>query len=296
MKRVNLLAIVAISFSLITFVACTNSDEFTGSDAAIAATASDEAHASGVSDQIISTADEYVNASELNGYQQVNEQQKVSNISTTDTVIVTIDKTGLTVFPKKICIDFGTTGFTDKRGNVLKGKLYITVSNRMTIAGSTRTFSFSNFFVNDNSVKGSKTVTFMGLKGSSDSVSSVGYPTWSIVAKDTITRTDGTVVTWNSNRTRSRISNNGTILNYSNDSYAINGSSNGVNAKGVAFTMEIDAAKPLIIVGGWKYFVSGAVLISTEKRTALMDYGDGTKDNKATVTIDGVTKDITLKR
>ncbi|MEI7503208.1 MAG: hypothetical protein WCJ61_07980 [Paludibacter sp.] len=296
MKKVNLLAMFAISFSLISFVACKSSDEFTGTDASIAATASDEAQASSVSDQIISAADDYVNAAELNSYQQVSTSQRVSSVSTADSVIVTIDKTGLTVFPKKITIDFGTTGYTDKRGNVLKGKLYITVSNKMTIAGSSRTFSFSNFFVNDNSVKGSKTVTFLGLKGSADSVSSVGYPSWSVVAKDTISRTDGTVVTWNSNRTRTRISNNGTPNVYWDDTYAITGSSNGVNAKGVAYTMEIDAAKPLTIIGGWKYFVSGAVIITTEKRTALMDYGNGAKDALATVTINGVTKEITLKK
>ena len=288
MKKVNLLAIFAISCSLISFVACTKSDEFTGTDASIAATASDEAQASSVSDQIISTADDYVNASDLTGFQKVSSSQEISGIATADSVIVTIDKTGITVFPKIITIDFGTTGYTDKRGNVLKGILTINVSNRMTIAGSTRKFEFTNFYVNDNSVKGSKTVTFNGEVA--------GIPSWSIVAKDTIKRTDGTVVTWNSNRTRSRISNNGTQYIYWDDTYTITGGSNGVNAKGVAYTMEIDAAKPLTIVGGWKYFVSGAVLISTEKRTALLDYGNGTKDALATVTINGVTKEITLKK
>ncbi|MEI8084732.1 MAG: hypothetical protein WCG93_00820 [Paludibacter sp.] len=288
MKKVNLLAIFAISFSLVSFVSCKSSDEFTGTDASIAETASDEAQASTVNDQVISTVDDYVNASELSGYQQVSASQRVSGVTAADSVIVTIDKTGLTVFPKKITIDFGTTGFTDKRGNVLKGKLYITVSNRMIIAGSTRTFQFSNFFVNDNSVKGFKVVTFNG--------ETAGNPNWSIVAKDTITRTDGTIVTWNSSRTRTRISNNSTPLIYWDDTYAISGNSNGVNAKGVAYTMEIDAAKPLTIIGGWKYFVSGAVVITTEKRTALLDYGNGTKDAIATVTINGVTKEITLKK
>jgi hypothetical protein len=288
MKKVNVLAMIAISFSLISFVACTKTDEFSGTDASIAETATDEAQASSVNDQVISTADDYVNASDLTGFQKVSASQEISGVTTADSVIVTIDKTGLTVFPKKITIDFGTTGFTDKRGNVLKGILTINVSNRMTIAGSTRKFEFTNFYVNDNLIKGSKTVTFNGEVS--------GIPSWSIAAKDTITRTDGTVVTWNSNRTRSRINNNGTPLIYWDDTYAISGSSNGVNAKGVAYTMEIDAAKPLTIIGGWKYFVSGAVIITTEKRTALLDYGNGTKDAIATVTINGVTKEITLKK
>jgi len=268
-------------------MACT-ADQTVGTDASVTSTALDEAQASNLNDQVISTVDDYVNTSDANGFAKVSSAQKVNSITATDTVIVTIDKTGLTVFPKKISVDFGTTGYTDKRGNVLKGKIYITVSNRMTIAGSTRQILFSNFYVNDNLVKGTKTVTYNGITDSK--------PSWSIVARDTITRVDGTTVIWNSDRTRTRIDDNGTPLVYWDDSYAISGSSNGINAKGLAYTMTIDATKPLVTVGGWKYFVSGAVLITTEKRTALLDYGDGTKDAKATITINGVTKDINLKK
>ena len=287
MKKVNVLALIAISFSLVNFVSCKDSDEFSGSNASVAVTTSDEAQASSVNDQVISAADDYVNSFDASGFQQKSEQQRMSELSVADSVLITIDKPGATGFPKVVTVDFGA-GYTDKRGNVLKGKLYIAISNRMSFAGSTRTFQFVNFFVNENSVKGSKTVTYNG--------DLAGKPSWSIVAKDTITRTDGTVVTWNSNRTRTRINNNGTDLIYWDDMYAITGSSNGINAKGVAYTMEIDATKPLTIVGGWKYFVSGAVVITTEKRTALLDYGSGTKDAVATVTINGVTKEITLKK
>jgi len=287
MKRVNLFAIMAISFSLTSFVACT-SDEFTGTDASLSATASDEAQASNVNDQVISVADDYANAVDVNGYSQPSAIKGEMGMSTVDSVIIQIDKPGLTVFPKKMSIDFGTTGFTDKRGNVLKGKIYLTISNRMSVTGSYRKVEYSNFFINDNAVKGSKTVTYNGDPGSK--------PTWSIVAKDTIIRTDGTTVIWNSERTRTRTSNNGTPLIYWDDIYTITGSSSGINAKGVAYTMQIDATKPLTTVGGFKFFVSGAVLITSDKRTALLDYGDGTKDAKATVTINGVTKTINLRK
>jgi len=296
MKRVNLVAMLAVSFSLTSFVACT-SEAFTGTDASLSTTAIDEAQAATVNDQVISVADDYANAFDANGFVQKSASQAVIGVTSADTVIVTVDKPGTTVFPKKMSIDFGTTGFTDKRGNVLKGKIYLTISNRMTIAGSTRKMEYSNFFINDNSVKGLKTVTYLGLTGlPSNPASSVGYPSWSIVASDTIVRTDGTTVIWNSNRTRTRSDNNGTPLIYWDDVYSITGSSSGINAKGVAYTMQIDATKPLTTVGGWKFFVSGAVLITSEKRTALLDYGDGTKDAKATVTINGVTKTINLRK
>jgi hypothetical protein len=287
MKRTNLLAILAVSFSLTSFVSCT-SEDFTGTDATLSATASDEAQASNVNDQVISVADDYANASDANGFSQPSAVLGMMGVSTADTVIVTVDKPGVTVFPKKMSIDFGTTGFTDKRGDVLKGKIYLTISNRMTIAGSYRKVQYANFSINDNVLKGSKTVTYNGETG--------GKPSWGIVAKDTILRTDGTTVIWNSDRIRTRTGNNGTPLIYWDDTYSITGSSNGINAKGVAYSMQIDAAKPLTTVGGWKFFVSGSVLITSDKRTALLDYGDGTKDAKATVTINGVTKTINLRK
>ena len=287
MKRVNLFAILAISFSLTSIVACTTED-FTGTDASLSATASDEAQASNVNDQVISVDDDYANVVDANGFTQPSAVKAAMGMSTVDSVVVQIDKPGLTVFPKKMSIDFGTTGFTDKRGNVLKGKIYLIISNRMSIKGSYRKVLYSNFYINDNAVKGSKTVTYNG--------DPLSKPTWSIVASDTIVRTDGTTVIWNSDRTRTRSSNNGTPLIYWDDTYSITGSSSGINAKGVAYTMQIDETKPLTTVGGFKFFVSGAVLITSDKRTALLDYGDGTKDAKATVTINGVTKTINLRK
>ena len=284
MKRVNLLAILAVSFSLTSFVACT-SDEFTGIDAALSATTLDEAQASTVNDQIISVADDYANAFDVNGFSQKSASPAAMGILNADTVIVSVDKPGITVFPKKMTIDFGTTGFTDKRGNVLKGKIYLTISNRMSIAGSSRKLEYSNFFINDNAVKGSKTVTYNGVAD--------GKPSWTVAAIDTIIHIDGTKVIWDSNRTRTRTDNNNPVIHW-DDSYSITGNSNGVNAKGVAYTMEI--VNPLIIDGGFRYFVSGTVKITSEKRTALLDYGDGTRDAKATLTINGVTKTINLRK
>jgi len=286
MKTVNLLAVLAISFSSFSFVGCTNSEEFVGTDASIAAAASDEAQASSVSDQIISTADDFVNESELSGFQSVSPMQKMKGAATSDSVILIIDKTGLTGFPKRITVDFGTSGYTDKRGNILKGKLFITVSNSMSIAGSTRTIEFSNFQVNDKVANGSNTLTY---NGDAD-----GFPSWTVISKDTITRNDGKVVIWNANLTRTRIGTNNTPLIYWDDIYTITGSTNGVNANAVAYTMEIVADKPLRYEGGFKHFVSGDVIISAEKRTALLDYGNGEKDAIATVTIDGKTKEIKL--
>ena len=294
MKRVNLLAIFALSFSFSTFVACT-SEDFVGSDATLAVTAQDEAQSANLSDIAVATTDEYVNSFDAAGFQAVSEAQKVNGISAIDSgkVVITVDKTGITVFPKKICIDFGT-GVIDKRGNTSKGKIYVTISNRMGVIGSTRKLEYYEFFINDNQLKGSKVVTYLGSNRQVTNTVVTETPSWSILVKDTIVRADGTKIIWNSERVRTRISNNATPLLYWDDIYSITGTSNGVNAKGVAYTVEI--TKPLILKGGWKFFVEGTVLTTSEKHTAVLDYGNGDKDAKATLTVNGVTKDINLRK
>ena len=60
--------------------------------------------------------------------------------------------------------------------------------------------------------------------------------------------------------------------------------------------MTIDDNNPLIITGRYHYFVKGTVVITTENNSAVIDYGDGTKDNLATITINGVTKQFTMRK
>jgi hypothetical protein len=58
----------------------------------------------------------------------------------------------------------------------------------------------------------------------------------------------------------------------------------------------MEIKKPLIIDGVWPVFVEGTMVITTEKRSVVFDYGDGTRDLKATATVDGVSKTISLRK
>lgn len=284
MKKLNFWALLAFTFGVINFSACTSNDDL-GSEATLTATALDDSQIGSISDNILASADEYVLPIESSNYAPVSGLQRIPIVKNVDGVIITVDKSG-TEFPKTITLDYGTTGIKDKRDNVLKGKIIIVVSNKMTVAGSTRSYSFVDFSVNDNKIKGSKLVTFNG--------ETEGKPSWSVVVKDTVVKVDGKSVIVNSTRTRTLIDNNATPKVYFDDSFSITGSATGVNAKGVAYTMTIE--KPLITVGAWPVFVAGTTLITSEKRTVLIDYGDGTKDFKATATVNGVTKEFNLRK
>lgn len=287
MKRLNLFAILAIFVSLATFTTSCNTED--PDDAALTVTAQDETQVSSFSDDVVSSADDVITTIEEGNYAaapsaSVSASQKVPTPRNIDGVIVTYDKTG-NEFPKTITLDYGTTGLTGKRGNVFKGKIIVFITGRMNVSGSMRTYTFDNFSVNDNLIKGSKSVTFNG-----ENVA--GKPTWSVVVKDTVVRTDGKTVIWNSSRIRTR-DNNGTPLIALDDTFYFEGTASGVNAKGVAYTIEI--TKPLVMSVVWPVFIEGTTLMTSEKRTVVIDYGNGTKDYKATATVNGVTKVFTLR-
>jgi len=282
MKTKNLWAIAALTVGLVTtFSACTSDDL---SDASLTATVQDEAQISSISDEVITDADEYVNANLATAVSAPTSEMQKASAATVPTV--TVDKTG-NQFPKTITIDYGTDGFEGKRGNILKGKIIVVVSNWMSIAGSSRSYTFDNFSVNNNLVKGLKTVTYNGETN--------GKMNWTVVVKDTIIKADDnkTIIS-NSTRIRTRTSDNGTPLRFYDDKYSIEGSATGINAQGVAYTMTI--TKPIVTDGVWPVFVEGTMLLETEKRSVITDYGDGTRDLKATVTVNGVTKTISLRK
>ena len=78
----------------------------------------------------------------------------------------------------------------------------------------------------------------------------------------------------------------------------VTGFSNGTLADGTAISSEI--IEPLVRIyqqGCFKYFVSGIrQIIKGDEPEITIDYGDGTCDNLVTVTKDGVSKEVEIKR
>ncbi len=285
MKKRMLPAMLVITASFAFFSSsCTKNDNL-ATDASLTTTATDEAQAASLSDAVVSTADTYVNTLADNNY-SASTPMAVKGEVEVSRPIITVDKPDSLNFPKIITIDFGTTGYIDNRGDTLKGKVIITVSDKIWKSGASKTIKLVDFYVNGNNVKGSKSIVNNGLNAAKN-------PSYTTTVSDTIIRVDKSTIIRNASRTRVRIDNNGTTKLFWDDKFSITGSTSGVNAKGVAYTVVI--TNPLIIYNNYPYFVKGTVTTNTETRTAVLDYGDGTKDRKATLTINGVTKDIILK-
>lgn len=59
--------------------------------------------------------------------------------------------------------------------------------------------------------------------------------------------------------------------------------------------MTIDTNNPLIGSTLYPYITKGSVSVTIGQSTGVIDYGDGTQDNKATLTYSGVTYNFTIK-
>lgn len=178
-----------------------------------------------------------------------------------------------------VTIDFGTTNCTSADGRKRRGKIIYSFSGNYFLPGSVRNLSFENYYVDDHKVEGTHTITFAGLD------STTNYYTWNIQANNIkITLPDGKSHTWSSTRKREMLTGANTILDFTDDSYQITGSATGKNINNVDYSVTIDV--PLKVAASCRYIMSGkATLKATGIEDRIIDFGDGTCDNNATVTI-----------
>ena len=191
-------------------------------------------------------------------------------------------------FPRVTTIDFGT-GCTGADGKVRKGIITVTHDGPYREAGTTITITFTNYFVNDNQVLGTKTVHNDGLNNN-------GNLSFTVTVSGQIIRANGQgTITWTSQRTREWIAGSATSTR-DDDRYSITGSASGTASNGDAFRATIvNALVRNLELGCRRHFVAGSVLIErTGKPDRTIDFGNGACDDEATVTINGVSHTITL--
>jgi hypothetical protein len=101
-------------------------------------------------------------------------------------------------------------------------------------------------------------------------------------------------MTWTSSRNREWIAGSATQFNWLDDEYSITGSASGTNFEGTSFTVNITS--PLIVKLDCRWITKGTFdLTPTGKLTRTFDYGNGSCDANATVTINGTVFPVTLR-
>lgn len=191
---------------------------------------------------------------------------------------ITIDTLAM---PHTMTIDFGTSDCTAANGRMRRGVLAVTFTGSYREAGTVITVTPQGYYVNDNHVEGSRTITNMGLNEDHQ-------PWFAVVDEATITAADGSwTATRHAERVRTWTAGSDTQTRQ-DDAYVVTGNGHGVNRNGVAYTSSI--ISPLHRHVGCPFITQGTVQVLRENMpTRTIDYGNGDCDNTYTVTVNGHT-------
>ena len=214
-----------------------------------------------------------------------------SSLRTTSTTATTLGgcatvTNDTTATPHVLTIDFGTTDCTCADGKIRRGKIIVNYTGHYKDSGSTHTITYSNYFVQDNQLTGSKTVTNMGTNTS-------GNVYYNVTVNDTLNLGTGNgEIVWTGNRTRTWLTGYGTTER-TDDSYLISGTTSLTRANGKTFTMTITT--PLQIAYNCAWIEAGVIAVTGPGGiTRTLNYGDGNCDSEAQLTIGTHTYNITL--
>ncbi|MDH4403138.1 MAG: hypothetical protein QE264_02705 [Flavobacterium sp.] len=182
-------------------------------------------------------------------------------------------------------VDFGTTGCAMPNGAILRGIITMTGSLPYTTSGYVITYSFNGFRYNDFLVQGNRTVT-RSLGTSTYQVNI--HPICVMDMNMTFTNATG-VYTRVGTRTRECVEGNATVI-WTDNVYVVTGNWTTTFPNGNVHTNAISNTTPIRVRLNCDYrVVSGTVNITRPNHTAVLDYGNGTCDNIATISIDGGT-------
>ena len=248
--------------------------------------ASDAAKMENNSNDVVSIADAANTGSTVN----------LRTTATTATTIgtcahITSDSTvsgGVTT--RVLTIDFGTTDCVCVDSKSRRGAIVVTYTGAYKDSGSVRTITYSNYYVNDNHISGSKTVTNKGKNTS-------GQVYYTVNVNDSLTTTTDSVITWTGSRIRTWSAGYLTPER-TDDVYLISDAgSTGTTlrrANGHTFTFSITT--PLQVALDCPYVEAGILTITGSSITGsrILNFGTGDCDNRADLTIGGTTYHILL--
>lgn len=196
------------------------------------------------------------------------------------------------LFPVQITIDFGS-GCLGRDGKTRYGKIITVYTNRMIVPGAKATTTFDGYKIDEISVQGTHQIT---------NTSTSNIRQFKVVIEDAkLSTPNGNYSEWISRKTFTQIEGLGTPNFPLDDIFKIEGSASGKVKRGdiiVAWKNEI--IEPLIKKFTCRWIVKGVVRIqrlnsgANTTYHALLNYGNGDCDNKATITINGVLHEISL--
>ena len=184
-------------------------------------------------------------------------------------------------FPTTLTIDYGTGCQDSIENKFRKGKIKALFSGPWDTTTASVTISFENYYVNNINFDGVIVISKKGMA-------------LTTTVTDAKCKTSDFEIKWSATRTISWIDGFKTLKDKTDDVFTYAGNSSGTNRDGKKYTSEIITT--LVKRNSCQWIESGIVKIVPEgKAERSVNYGDGTCDDKATLTINGNTFNFSLK-
>jgi hypothetical protein len=185
-------------------------------------------------------------------------------------------------FPKTVTLDYGT-GCTDDEGRNRSGKMTLDVG-KFWEQNSVIKANFTNFTEERSKLNGSYTITNSNILGAQN---------LTFVA-DNIVYTDenGKTTAYTIRQTHKQTDGMRTPLNPRDDVYEVTSSMTSTMPDGTKSSWE--STTPLIKANNCRWIQKGKVTVKMNNETSVLDYGNGTCDDDATITTNGVVRNIKL--
>ncbi len=177
---------------------------------------------------------------------------------------------------------FDPNGCTMPNGNTYSGTVIITRSRDVTARTVTGSLTFDNFYVNGIHIEGGS--NFERQRSNAN-----GNPEVTHQYDFTFTFVNGDVAERSGTRIREWIEGFNTPI-HADDVFLIRGNAHFVFRNGNE--LDVEVINPLRREATCRYFVSGTVNITKNNQTAVLDYGNGTCDDEATLTLPNGTVHI----
>lgn len=174
-------------------------------------------------------------------------------------------------------IDFGT-GCTMPNGNVLSGMIIITKTANSDPFSRTFSVTFNDFHINNRLIEGNKTIV-----RTLTTVAPI-HPTSTMTMNISVTFPNGETFVRTGNRVSEMIEGFGTPI-WADNIFRVTGNWSTTRPN---WSQTSTITTPLVFRMNCQYrLVRGVIEIARNNNTAVINYGDGTCDNEATISING---------
>lgn len=185
----------------------------------------------------------------------------------------------------EVTLDYGDA-CTTKKEDVLSGKIHMLISPNLEDKSVVIDYSFDNFYFNDKKIEGS--VNKIRTRSNE-----IGNPQAVINRDIKITWQDDSSSLIKGERKREWIEGADNLL-WADNVFSITGNWTITKRDGNIRTSTI--VEPLIRNMACKFLVSGVVEIEKTDKKKILDYGDGECNDLASLTVEGKTYEIHLKK